>query len=168
MDVRFINPFLASIKNVFKTMVEVEVRIGTPRTPGGASPKADVSSIVGFSGDVVGSVAMCFPLSTAVSVAGKFARCEMTQEHPDFADAIGELANMVAGNAKSRFQDLTVSISLPRVVIGKDLRLLGSRCSPALLLPCESDLGPFSVELVVEVETGLANSSSRTTTSAPA
>lgn len=159
MDVRFINPFLASIKNVFKTMVEAEVRIGTPCTPNGALQNLDVSSIVGFSGDVVGSVALCFPLSTAVAVASKFARCEMTEEHPDFADAIGELSNMIAGNAKSRFENVTVSISLPRVVIGKGLRLLGSKCSPALLLPCESELGSFSVELMVDAEGGSAKPS---------
>ena len=149
-------------------MVEVEVRIGTPCTPDGAPHSSDVSSIVGFSGDVVGSVALCFPLPTAVAVASKFARCEMTEEHPDFADAIGELANMVAGHAKSKFENLTVSISLPRVVAGKGLRLLGSKCSPALLLPCESELGSFSVELMVDAEGGSAKASAQAAASAGA
>ncbi|MFA7236218.1 MAG: hypothetical protein WC058_05070 [Phycisphaeraceae bacterium] len=34
----------------------------------------------------------------------------ITLDHPDFGDAMGELANMVAGNAKAEFTDQHLSI----------------------------------------------------------
>ncbi len=149
MDVRFINPFILGIKNVFTTMLDTQIFISKPCLKEGDETNADFSAIIGFSGDVSGSVALCFPVRTAVQIASKFAGTEMTQHDPDFADALGELANMVAGQAKSKFQGVRVNISLPRVVAGRKLRLLGSYSTPVLLLPCDSALGRFGTEITM-------------------
>jgi len=152
MDVRFINPFIAGIKNVFSTMLSTDIIISKPRVKATDEPNADTAAIIGFSGDATGSVALCFPDRTAIAAAGKFAGMEMTKDTPDFADALGELANMVAGQAKSKFEGLNVSISLPRVVSGKGLTLHDSQNSPVLLLPCDSALGRFSTEVTMQLQ----------------
>jgi len=152
VDVRFINPFIAGIKSVFTTMLSTDILISKPCVKTNNGPNADVSAIIGFSGEAVGSVALCFPLKTAVNVASKFAGVEITQDHPDFGDALGELANMVAGQAKAKFEGVSVSVSLPRVVTGRELKLLESRNTPILLLPCDSALGRFSTEVTMVVD----------------
>lgn len=153
MDVRFINPFIASTKTVFKTMMNTEIAIGKPQIiPANQEQTADVSAVIGLSGDAVGSVVLSLPMHTACNVAGKFAGVEMTRDHPDFSDALGELANMVAGQAKSKFEGLHVSISLPSVIIGTEHVVSQSRAKPRLALPCTSDLGHFSVEVVMVIE----------------
>ena len=151
MDVRFINPFVIGIKNVFTTMLSTDILISKPRLKSSEEASADVSAIIGFSGAAQGSVALCFPLKTAVKIASTFAGADVNQEHPDFADALGELANMVAGQAKSRFDGVSASISLPRVVAGKQLRLLESHTTPVLLLPCDSLLGRFATEVTMKL-----------------
>ncbi|UCE58785.1 MAG: chemotaxis protein CheX [Phycisphaerales bacterium] len=151
MDVRFINPFIGGIKNVFSTMLQTDIVISKPRVKGRDEPNADATAIIGFSGDATGSVALCFPMRTALATAGKFAGMEIAEDSPDFADALGELANMVAGQAKSKFEGLSVSISLPRVVAGRDLHLLDSQNTPVLLLPCDSALGRFSTEVTMQL-----------------
>jgi chemotaxis protein CheX len=152
MDVRFINPFIASVKKVFKTMVATEVTVGKPSIVVATQEQmADVSAVIGMSGDAVGCVVLSLPVATAVNAAGKFAGVEMTRDHPDFSDALGELANMVAGQAKSQFEGYNISISLPSVIIGKEHVVSQSRQRPRLSIPCESALGKFWVEVAMLV-----------------
>ncbi|GMU22274.1 MAG: hypothetical protein AMXMBFR13_23610 [Phycisphaerae bacterium] len=150
MDVRYINPFIASVKSVFKTMVCTEIAIGKPAVlQPHHEPNRDVSAVIGLSGDAVGCVILSLPMSTAVNAASKFAGVQMTPEHPDFGDALGELANMVAGQAKSQLTGFNISISLPSVVVGKEHVVSQSKNWPRLLLPCDSALGRFSVEVAM-------------------
>ena len=153
MDARYINPFIAAVKHVFKTMLATEVTIGKPRIfQANQEPGADVSAVIGFSGDAIGCVELGFPMSTANNTASKFAGTDMAKDHEDFADALGELANMVAGQAKAKLEGLRISISLPSVIIGNDHIVSQSRQKPRLSLPCESPLGNFCVEVAMVVE----------------
>jgi chemotaxis protein CheX len=152
MDVRFINPFVSAITAVFKTMVHAEVSVKKPylKQDGGAC--ADVSGVIGFSGDASGCVVLSFPTEVACKVVSAFAGVAIDSRHPDFADAVGELANMVAGNAKTGFAGLRVSISLPSVIIGKEHVVSQSKSFPRLVIPCDTPLGPFYVEVGMVVE----------------
>lgn len=160
MDVRFINPFIASIKSVFGTMVNTQVVVGKPRVGNDTETTADVSGVIGFSGDATGCVVLSFPTDVACKVASAFAGVTMGADHPDFSDAIGELANMVAGNAKKDFAGLRASISLPSVIIGRGHVVSQSRSWPRLVIPCETSLGAFFVEvgMVVEKQAAVAAS----------
>ena len=143
MDVRFINPFVASIQNVFETMVNTKVKVGRPQVKRAGLVSAEVSGIIGLSGDAQGCVVLSFSTGVACKAASAFAGKELTVTHPDFADAIGELANMVAGNAKKDFPGCQVRISLPSVVIGPGHAVSQSKNSPFLVIPCETEFGPF-------------------------
>jgi chemotaxis protein CheX len=70
----------------------------------------------------------------------------------DFADAIGELANMVAGSAKS---DLGViaNISLPSVIIGHGHTIARLSGVPCVVIPCRTAVGEFAVEVNIKTAT---------------
>jgi len=152
MDVQYINPFVLAIKRVFETMVRTKVRVGKPFVKHDPCASADVSGVIGFSGDAAGCVVLSFPSAVAVQAASKFAGTSIDESHPDFADAIGELANMVAGNAKKEFHGMNVSISLPSVIIGKEHMVSTSRSAPRIVIPCETELGSMYVEVGMSVE----------------
>lgn len=152
MDVRFVNPFVQSIGHVFRTMVGTEVTVGKPALKGQSAATTDVSAIIGLSGDVSGSVVLCFQKDVAVPVASAFAGTQIDLDNPDFADALGELANMVAGNAKKDFHGFNVSISLPSVVVGEGHKVSASHVTPQLMIPCHCKFGTFTVEVSVEME----------------
>ena len=153
MDVRLINPFVASVTKVFKTMVATDITIGKPAIiPAQQEPTADVSAVIGLSGGAVGCVVLSLPMATAINAASQFGGTDMTQDHPDFADALGELANMVAGQAKAQFESLRISISLPSVIVGKKHVVSQSKQTPRLAIPCDSALGKFCVEVAMVVE----------------
>lgn len=147
MDVRLINPFIAAIGNVFETMVNIKVTVGKPTLKSDEMVSADVSGVIGLSGDVQGCVVLSFSEDVACKLAGAFSGQEMTMDHPDFADAIGELANMVAGNAKKDFCGFKANISLPSVITGAGHTVSQSKAFPYLIIPCSTPIGDFRVEV---------------------
>ena len=166
MDVRYINPFIGAIRQVFKTMANVEVQVLKPTVEQDGLSDVDVSGVIGFSGGATGACVLCFPGEVACKLASAFAGGEMSIEHPDLPDAIGELANMVAGNAKAEFEDLRLDISLPSVVIGKkhDITVTGVPSDvPRLILPCQTEAGLFHLEVAM-VDSQLAGQQETTAT----
>ena len=151
MDALYINPFISSICNTFETMCNVPVTVGKPTLKTSDQPHSDVSSVIGFSGDAVGSVVLHFSYDIASKLASRFAGIEITPEHEDFADAVGELANIVAGGAKSKFEGLNIGVSLPNVVVGHNHNFSVSKTSPRLVIPCDTEVGQFYVEVAMEL-----------------
>lgn len=147
MDVRYINPFLKSVKNTFQTMCTLTVEVGKPEMKAKDEPNSDVSAIIGFSGDAAGAVILHFGFDAAAKLTSLFAGTQIDANHPDFADALGELANMVAGGAKCQFEGLDISISLPSVIVGKNHSVSASRSAPRLLIPCVTCAGTFYMEV---------------------
>ncbi len=147
MDVRYINPFVNSVTNVFGTMCGLKVTVGKAQLKSGDKPQSDVSGVIGFSGDAAGSVVIHFSFDTASKIASAFAGIEITPEHDDFADALGELANMIAGGAKAQFEGLDISISLPNVIVGRDHNVSASKSTPRIIIPCTTDAGTIQVEV---------------------
>jgi chemotaxis protein CheX len=147
MDVKCINPFMGAIKNVFKTMLNLDVQFGKPQIKTQETVSHDVSGIIGLSGEVVGAVIVSFPKLSAVKIASTFAGIDLSDSDDDFADAIGELANMIAGNAKKDLDGLHVMISTPSVVIGSGHTVKNSKVVPRLIIPCSCVMGSFVVEV---------------------
>lgn len=148
MDPAYITPFITSIQNVFSTMLQLAVTIGEPRIKTDAASAFDVSGIIGMTGDVTGSVTLSFPKTSAERVVSLFTGTTVTSDHPDFADAVGELVNMVAGGAKALFPNTRkVSISCPSVVVGEGHTVARQRDLPVIVIPCTTDCG----ELVIEI-----------------
>lgn len=151
MDPAFITPFIASIQNVFSTMMQLPVTIGDPRIKGDPSTTYDVSGIIGMSGDVAGSVVLSFPRQTAIRLVALLSGAEMSIESPDFPDAVGELTNMVSGNAKGMFSGRKkVTISCPSVVIGPGHVVTRPKDVPCIVIPCSTDCGEFVVEICIQ------------------
>jgi len=149
MDPGYIKAFVSSIQNVFTTMFQLQVSIGAPYVKGDPSPKYDVSGIIGMSGDVSGSVVLSFPTDTAGGIVALFTGTKLEVGTADFADAIGELVNMVSGGAKAQFKDKRVSISCPSVVIGVGHILARQSDVPCIVIPCTTDCGEFSLEIAI-------------------
>jgi chemotaxis protein CheX len=145
------HPFVGSVENVFSMMLKLEVRVGQPHVArSGPDPDLDVSGIIGMSGDVEGNVALRFPVETACRVASLFIGGEVEASTPDFADAIGELANMVVGGAKAKFSGRNISISCPSVIVGEGHMVIGARDNVCVAIPCECDCGQFVIEVLLK------------------
>ena len=156
MDSAYILPFISSIQNVFETMLQLPVQVGSPELKQTGGPNFDISGIIGLSGDVEGSVVLSFPTASAERIVNIFTGMELDHTHEDFADAVGELVNMISGGAKAKFVDKEVSISCPSVVVGDDHKVFGRKDVVSIVIPCSSDCGDFSVEVSIRQVAGEA------------
>src|SRR4051794_9765160 len=78
IDVKLIVPFVNSVRSVFATMVKVGTEVERPRLKMQPAPSYDVSSIIGFSGQIVGSVVVSFQREAAEALASAFACTPLT------------------------------------------------------------------------------------------
>ncbi|MEM9165965.1 MAG: chemotaxis protein CheX [Planctomycetota bacterium] len=153
MDAQYITPFITSIQNVFSTMLQMPVSIGEPSIKQGPKATYDVSGIIGMSGDVTGSIVLSFRRETAQRLVTLFVGMEMDADNPDFADAIGELVNMVSGNAKGLFQNKKVSITCPSVIVGENHNVSTASDTPCIVIPCDTDCGELAIEIAIRENT---------------
>ena len=158
MDQSLITPFIHSIQNVFTTMLQLPVEIGEPSLKRERTATHDVSGIIGVSGEMVGTIVLSMPIAAAESVVQLFTGETFETNSLDFADAVGELVNMVSGNAKAEFQRKGVSISCPSVVIGSNHVVSTQSGTPCVKIPCATDCGEVVLEVALrEVEQPAAN-----------
>ncbi len=137
------------VESVFATMLDLPIESAPPPT---APPGDILTAVEHFAGDWRGAVL----LECTRDQAFEFTHRLMCIDRPssmndDVRDAMGELANMLAGNLKSVLPH-GVGLSMPSVVEGTDysLRVCGGNLIDRMSF--RSALGPFSVTLVEVVE----------------
>ncbi len=154
MNVKYINPFIESVHELFSTMLGCEVNRGDVKLSKlGGDPKHLVA-IIGLSGPARGTVALSLPVDTSLHMTGRLLGGEAPAEvNDEVADAIAEMANMIAGGAKARLSgDSTapINLGLPTVVTGSDYRVVYPSDAVWLDVPFNSELGPFSLRVTFE------------------
>ena len=142
-------PFVRSVRDMFQTMLSMEVTIGKPYRKTGSHGAPYVSGVIGFSGQLTGCVVVGFPRNVANILVEKFAGAAMDDSTPDFADAIGEITNILVGSAKSAME-MKVSISIPSVIIGTGYTVAGLSAIPCFIIPCSCAAGEFTIEISVQ------------------
>ena len=148
MNVKFVNPFLESIKNIFNTMLQVPFEMGKVYLKNDRVPRYEISSIIGLSGTVTGCVVINLSKEIALQLASALSGETVTELDEDCIDAIGEIANMVAGGAKKDFPGDDNCISVPSVVLGKHLICYPSNI-PIISIPCETKAGKLIVDIAL-------------------
>jgi chemotaxis protein CheX len=104
----------------------------------------DISAVIGFSGDIVGNCALRMSFATAQKAVTRLAG-EPVGEWAAIADGVGELVNMIAGNAKAALDPYKMSLSFPKVIRGADHEIGLHRHSDLFELNFASELGPMAV-----------------------
>jgi chemotaxis protein CheX len=146
---QLVQNFADACHNVLATMADIQVTLDSPRDKVEPQPTYDVSAIVGFSGDVLGSVVVSFSREAAIGIVEAFAGEHFEPNEPNFADAVGELGNMIAGNAKKEF-GCNASISVPSVIIGPGHTIARLRDVPCVVIPGSCAAGNFALEINIK------------------
>ncbi|MDA8141795.1 MAG: chemotaxis protein CheX [Desulfobacteraceae bacterium] len=149
MDVGYINPFISAVRNLFDTMIQLPVTLGKPELKRGQATSNDISGIIGISGDVSGSVVVGFPGAIAKRLASVLLGEEVNEIDDYCTDVIGEIANMVAGDAKNGFPKSNTTVSVPTVVIGKH-EVTFPRGVPIITIPCATGSGTFTIDVALK------------------
>lgn len=152
-----ISAFLESTRAVFETMLDLAVTFEKPRIRDN-KVRHDVSGIIGLSGDISGAVVVGFSRLAAIQIVAAFTGSRIELDSPDFADAIGELANMIAGGAKAKFEGMDVSIGCPSVIRAPSHHIDPPSEAQSITIPCSTPAGSFSIDVAFRTTAGVSPS----------
>jgi chemotaxis protein CheX len=150
MDVAYVNPFVSSTIETFKTMMKIDVVPQKPVLKKASGMSYDVSGIIGLSGTAQGSISLSFPKIVALKTVSAMIGQEIKIVGPDVTDGIGEIVNIIAGNAKQNLTKYSLNISLPNVIIGKDHSVTAPSGTPTIIVPFTSKIGDFAMEVTLK------------------
>ena len=141
---------ITATQEVFSSMLMVEVAGEVVPGAGRGEISANLSSMIGLGGGVRGVLAVHCPGLVAREITGGFLGMPVEELDEDVKDAIGEIANMVAGNLKVAFGGCGVDIELaiPSSVIGESIRVSGIVGAKRHLVVFHHESGPFWIELL--------------------
>jgi chemotaxis protein CheX len=116
----------------------------------------EVNALVSVSGDR-GLVVLDFPEETALGVVKRVLANHLTEVPPVEEleyDCLGEMVNVVAGQAKAILADTPYrfSFSTPRVVAGVGQDIWPRNGEDGLIVVFSSDVGPFALQLLLSRE----------------
>jgi chemotaxis protein CheX len=151
-------PFIVETINVFNSLLGVmlrETRIETKDMPQGTF---EVSAVIGLSGSWTGTLVLSCPQNVACRIISRMVREPVETLDADVSDGMGELVNILAGNACRHLTELGgrfVSLTVPTVIVGQHRIVWRSRDLPCLMMKFfDSDLGPLCIEVNLHATVG--------------
>ena len=112
----------ATVNEVFRTMLGVTChRFEEGKTAAGES----VTAVVGFGGILSGACVLRLDAKSAMEIASRLTGTPFGEVEDTVKDAVGEMANMLAGAWKSKIPELAshCGLSLPAVITGQNYEL---------------------------------------------
>jgi len=136
-------------REVFELMLGCDLQLCHPEVPA----SLEVTSMVGLAGELCGVLSVCCNRESAVVMASKMLGVEPTKIGEELADALGEIANMVAGNFKNKVSGLGdgCMLSVPTVVMGADYNVHSLAESHTLELNLLFEGEPILISLTIHI-----------------
>jgi chemotaxis protein CheX len=154
MKLKHINPFVDSVHDFFRMMLSSKVEKGQLGLRKAERATYEITSLIGLSGVAKGSVALSFPMTTAINIANSLLGSDYNELNRSVTDAVAEMVNIVAGSAKSKFvrgEGPPIDLSLPNVIIGSNYVVSYPSMTTWLEVPFSSDQGDFSMRVTFEM-----------------
>lgn len=156
MRVEHINPFLKAVSNTFTTMLAADARRGELTLGDPLSRQFPISGLIGLSGRASGMVVINLSTEVALKAASAMLMEPIDEVNNDVIDAVGELANVIAGQAKTELEQYELSVGLPNVIVGENHEVRFPSSTPPLAVPFKTDFGPLRLEVGFEAVEELA------------
>jgi chemotaxis protein CheX len=149
VNVKYINPFIDATLNVFETFLQTPAKTGKPYLFDHAAEQSgwDISGIIGLAGEILGVVVISFPTTLALKLVSFLEKRETKIIDESVVDLVGEIINIIAGNAKKDLEEHKIAISLPTVVRGARHRFPGPSVTPMVAIPFTCEKGEFSLQV---------------------
>jgi chemotaxis protein CheX len=146
LDARLVNPIVSATIEVLSTMANTQVKLKEVQPQKDYVPSGDISAVIGIMGDEgEGMVSLSFDMPLAILIVARL--LGITPEDlsaDDRCDGIGELVNMVSGNAKTALSQsggVPYKLSLPTIVLGHKHEIISRPKAPYLVIVFETEEG---------------------------
>jgi len=147
---------LAATEEVFETMVFKPVSRQDPIEDDKVRPPSNVVASVAFAGHRRGLVAFHSSIGAARNIAGAMLGMAPEDINGEMPDAIGEIANMIAGSFRTKLAatEPASAIAVPTVTIGSDFSVKYLAQASRVLCPFNLEGESIYVELILTGEPG--------------
>lgn len=147
-----IQQFVQAASTVLGTMAMLEVSAAKPFVKQNSVAHGDITGVIGFSnpqGKGKGTMSLTFTASSALGIVGSMLYEEQTALDDTVIDAVGELTNMISGQARKGLVELGMVFegAIPSVITGKGHSVRHIAPTAVLAIPFETVHGPFLVEV---------------------
>ena len=125
LEERYANPFIIGTKHVFKTMLDIDLAAHAPFMKDDRRTTADVTGVMGFTGDRRGTMSFSMSISGALKIYERLMCENFDQISPEIIDAVGELTNIISGQARKELEkeSLRLTAHVPMVFVGKNIEI---------------------------------------------
>ena len=106
-------------------MLDIDLVNREPVVKGIRITTADVTGVIGFTGDREGTMTVSMSTSTALTIYSRLFNEQYSKITPEIIDAVGELTNIISGQARKELenQGLHVVAYVPIVFSGKGVKI---------------------------------------------
>jgi chemotaxis protein CheX len=152
MNVKLINPFINATINVLETMAFVNVTAGNPYVKKDNVAVGDVTGVLGLTGVANGTISVTFEEKCILTVVSNMFGETMTELNTEIADAVGELTNMISGQARRELEEVgkVFKAAIPSVITGRNHSITHYTDGPKIAIPFSTENGDFTIEVCFE------------------
>lgn len=152
MDANLINPFIEATLHVLETMASTRAKAGKPYLKKDQVARGDVSGVIGMTGETRGTISISFSEASILPIVSNMLGEEMKEMNEEIKDAVGEVTNMISGQARKRLdeQGRSLKAAIPTVIMGKDHSITHMTTYPIIAIPFSTDNGEFTIEVCFE------------------
>ena len=157
MSIKYIEPFVDATINVFNDFFGEQPQAQKPfLLKRDDENDWELSGIIGIGGDSKGVVVVSLSAEMATKLTTRLVGQAVTEVNDDVMDTIGEIVNIIAGNAKKGLEQYRLVISLPSIVRGKSHHVSWPTGIPIVGIPFTMKDGQFflavGLENIIKVE----------------
>lgn len=151
MKAEYINPFYRATQDVFSLMLSLETEQGKIGIVEDMVSGKDAAVIIGVTGDLRGTILFSFPKEMVLEMVKIMSGMEMNQIDSFVSSALGEVANIIGGNAMTYLSanNITCDIVPPQVFIGEH-KSLSMASGKVLVLPLKTNIGDFDINIFLK------------------
>ena len=152
MDAEIINPFLIAAAKVIETMASIKVTPQKPRLKEGNQTWGIVSGVIGLVGTTMsGNLIVSFDEPSILAIVSAMLMEKYERISPEVVDAVGEITNMISGNAKALLNEKghCFEMATPIMLVGKGIEITQLSKEPVICLPFTTPDGEFVAETCI-------------------
>lgn len=150
-DSNFIRPIVEGAVHTLEIQCSVAAKVQPPHVKGSkVEANADIAAIIGLtSRTFTGTIAVTFPRETFLGIMNKMLGENFSEITSDLEDGVSELLNIIFGQAKKVLNEEGhgVEMAIPTIIRGTNVKVRHLTEKMAVVLPFESEVGPFTMEI---------------------
>ncbi len=146
--VEIAKPFITAAVEVLAMMAGMAVTPQKPYVKKNLMAEGDISAIVGVTGTYQGTISISFPKECAIAMVKGMLGNDIEDIIQDSRDAVGEVCNMISGQARAALGSKGVSLqgSTPSVIVGDRHSISHAAGVPVVAIPFSTANGDFTLE----------------------